>query len=65
MDLMDKNRWGKIQDIFDKSIHLSEQDRKTYLREECGNDLEMIKEIEALINNLNPSSDFFRDIMSL
>ena len=46
---MDQERWNRIQSLFEQAVALPESERSTFIRAECGNDEQLIDEIEALI----------------
>ncbi len=49
--IMDADRFNQIQTIFEAAIHQAPDDRAAFLDEACGQDVEMRKEIEALLHH--------------
>jgi hypothetical protein len=43
------DRWRRIEELFHQSIELPEEQRAAFLRDRCGADQGMIREIEALL----------------
>ncbi|MEO0897537.1 MAG: serine/threonine-protein kinase [Bacteroidota bacterium] len=59
---MDQARWKNIQELFEKSLHLSGKERETYLQHACQGDETLLQEINLLLANIDPSSDFFQHL---
>jgi WD40 repeat protein/serine/threonine protein kinase len=46
---MTPERWQQVKDIFDGAVEFSPVSRMAYIRERCGNDEELRKEVESLL----------------
>ena len=46
---MDQSRWQKIQELLDGALERSGSSREEYLREQCGDDAELLEELQALV----------------
>ncbi len=54
---MDKNQI-RIKEIFLKAIELPSEERMAFIKKECGEDTEMIEEVQSLVQNHNEDSIF-------
>src|ERR1035437_2736053 len=54
---MDPGRWQKIKPILDDVLVIEPDARSTFIRQACGNDDELISEVEALLDLDNLDSD--------
>jgi serine/threonine protein kinase len=48
---MKSNRWSLIEEIFQGALDRPAAERKQYLAEACGNDPELLREVESLLAN--------------
>lgn len=48
--MTDKERWKRINDIFEAALDLSENDRQAYLEQECAADKELLAEVTSLLS---------------
>lgn len=55
---MDQNKFLKAKQIFDDALNLDASQRKIFLDEKCGDDLELKKEVLSLLNSLENTIDF-------
>ncbi len=55
---MANERWQKIEEIFEIAVELPEPEREKYLREVCGGDDELRREIELLISADSKAEEF-------
>jgi serine/threonine protein kinase/tetratricopeptide (TPR) repeat protein len=46
---MDKDRWRRVEDLFDAALQRTDEERNIFLQEECGRDTELRTEIESLL----------------
>lgn len=46
---MTPERWQQIKDIFDRAVECAPESRIAFLREHCGDDEELRKEVESLL----------------
>lgn len=60
---MQKNRWEKIEEIFEQTIALDSENRRAFIEEKCGADDELKREIISLIENHENSGDFLDDAL--
>lgn len=49
---MDKNKWKKISRILDHAITYPEDKRTTYIQNACGDDPDLLKEVEQLLASM-------------
>jgi serine/threonine protein kinase/Tol biopolymer transport system component len=56
---MDKDRWKKIEDLFEEAAELEPAERAGFLAATCGDDTELREEIEALLAEAGNDSDIF------
>src|SRR6266705_4966524 len=47
---MTPERWQKVKDIFDSALRLESDHRSVFLARACGNDVELLQEVESLIS---------------
>ena len=55
---MNQDKFLKAKQIFDDALNLDASQRKIFLDEECGDDLELKKEVLSLLNSLENTIDF-------
>ena len=48
---MNKDRWQQIQELFDEAAGLAADERDAYLSDKCGGDVDLLREVKALLNN--------------
>lgn len=54
---MDINRWKKISQILDVALSYPGEKRTTYIKDVCGNDPDLLKEVNDLLASLNEPAD--------
>lgn len=54
---MDSQRWQTIKQILEKAIDLNPEERSSYLADVCGEDAELLREAEALLEYSDPDAD--------
>lgn len=54
---MDKKRWKKISLILDAALSHPEVTRHTYIKDVCGDDPDLLREIHELLDTLNQTKD--------
>src|SRR6188508_3100091 len=47
--IMDPDRWDRLQDLFHEAINLRGEEREHFLQRECAGDAEMHRRIDALL----------------
>ena len=55
---MDSERWQKIKSVFDVVQEIEPEKREKFLDDVCGNDLELRREVERLIDSLENAKSF-------
>ena len=55
---MNQDKFLKAKQIFDEALNLDTSQRKVFLDEKCGDDLELKKEVLSLLNSLENTIDF-------
>ena len=55
---MDQDKFLKAKQLFDDAININASQRKVFLDEKCGNDLELKKEVYSLLHSLENTVDF-------
>lgn len=60
---MDKNRFEKIENIFQSAIDIPFSDRKSFLASECAGNTVLLAEVEELIRSFEKDSDFLEESM--
>lgn len=58
---MTPERWEKIEAVFQAVVDLPEADRPGFLARECGEDAEMLREVERLLDSSSTSADFIEN----
>jgi serine/threonine protein kinase len=61
---MKSNRWGLIEEIFQGALERPSADREQYLVEACGNDLELLREIESLLESDHDAENVLRSLVA-
>jgi len=46
---MNSERWGQIEEIYQKALDCTPEDRRTFIIEACAEDEELLHEIESLL----------------
>ena len=61
-----ESRWTEIKTIFSAVLSLETAERESYLRDRCGNDEELRREIESLLFAHDETAEFLeRPVVSL
>jgi serine/threonine protein kinase/tetratricopeptide (TPR) repeat protein len=55
---MSSSNWQKIEEIFDEAAEVPRIEREEFLNEACGGDIELRREVEALLAADDESNDF-------
>jgi eukaryotic-like serine/threonine-protein kinase len=50
--------WQKVREVFDAALRQEPQDRQNYLNEACGDDKDLLTEVESLFSSFHKSDDF-------
>ena len=50
--------WQKVREVFDATLRQEPEDRQTYLNEACGDDQDLLAEVESLFSSFDKSGDF-------
>ncbi len=61
---MTPDRWKKIEDIFNHAVELPLNERPTFLQGICGNDKELLLEIESLLHQDEETGAMLKTIIS-
>src|SRR5258707_150878 len=61
---MKSNRWGLIEEIFQGALERPFAERKQYRAEACGNDLELLREIESLLESDHDAETVLRSLVA-
>jgi eukaryotic-like serine/threonine-protein kinase len=59
--LHSSERWRQIEALFDECLDLPEKSRAALLDERCGEDRELRKEVESLLDSSSTTMDFLKD----
>jgi eukaryotic-like serine/threonine-protein kinase len=51
-------RWRRIEELFHAALDLEPQARPPFLQQACGDDIDLIKEVESLLDSSNKTMDF-------
>ncbi|CAN5264592.1 hypothetical protein BH10ACI1_BH10ACI1_14440 [soil metagenome] len=67
---MNQKRWQKIKGLFDAALEIESQKREKFLKNACGNDGDLRREVENLLASFDSSDDFMekpavREVASL
>lgn len=55
---MDQARWKRIEEVFHSALELKDAERPAFLQRECGDDRELLAEIESLLPEYEESDSF-------
>lgn len=58
---MQEDRWRKIERIFIQAVQLPERERKSFIKNDCGEDEELFREIDTLIKEDTENPEFLSD----
>ena len=61
---MKSNRWSLIEEIFQGALERPLAKRRQYLAEACGNDSELLREVESLLANDDDSEGVLRSLVA-
>ncbi|MFN2393868.1 MAG: protein kinase, partial [Pyrinomonadaceae bacterium] len=50
--------WQRVREVFDVALRQEPQDRQNYLNEACGDDKDLLTEVESLFSSFDQSGDF-------
>lgn len=62
---MNQEKFIKAKQLFDDALNLDSSQRKVFLDEQCGNDLELKKEVVSLLNSLESTIDFLESPITI
>lgn len=51
-------RWQRVRKVFDAALQQAPEARRDYVREACGEDKDLLTEVESLLSSLEGSADF-------
>ncbi|MEM9987116.1 MAG: serine/threonine-protein kinase, partial [Bacteroidota bacterium] len=57
---MQKERWERVQHLFEQALSLDPKARETYLTDACGDDIKMLEELKELIGTESEASQYFQ-----
>jgi len=55
---MKTDKWVQLNEIFHEALKLPEAERNNFIQKECGDDSELVKEVESLIASAESNTDF-------
>ena len=55
---MDAERWQKIKSLFDVVQEIEPEKREKFLDDACGDDLDLRREVESLIDSFDSAESF-------
>ncbi|PYS69394.1 MAG: hypothetical protein DMF69_17120, partial [Acidobacteria bacterium] len=55
---MTPEQWQKIESILQEALDLPPQERRAYVSEACGEDTELMSEVDSLTDAFDQSGDF-------
>jgi len=58
------DHWSLIEEIFQGALQRPPTERKQYIEEACGNDRELIPEIESLLESDNDAENALRSLIA-
>ncbi|MFZ4985093.1 MAG: protein kinase domain-containing protein [Blastocatellia bacterium] len=58
-------QWMRVREIFEAALELTGDDRDSFLRDRCGNDVDLRRKVERLIRALENNSDFLESPLDL
>jgi serine/threonine-protein kinase len=61
---MTPERWKKIEDIFSQAIELPKTERSSFVQLSCGNDAELLNEVESLLKQDSGTGTLFATAIS-
>ena len=61
---MQTNRWSLIEEVFQGALERPLAERKQYLADACGNDLELLSEIESLLESDHDAEHALRSLVA-
>ena len=61
---MQTNRWSLIEDLFQGALERPLAERKQYLADACGDDPELLSEIESLLENDHDAENTLRSLVA-
>ena len=50
--------WQKVREVFDAALRQEPEERQHYINEACGDDQELLTEVESLFSSLDKSDEF-------
>ncbi|MGH9956578.1 MAG: protein kinase domain-containing protein [Pyrinomonadaceae bacterium] len=50
--------WQKVREVFDAALRQEPEDRQNYLNKACGDDRDLLNEVESLFTSFDQSGDF-------
>src|SRR5271169_6361532 len=53
-------RWNQLETLFHKSLELEPEARSAFLDDSCGEDTELRKELDALLDEVDKSTDILK-----
>ena len=61
---MQTNRWSLIEDVFQGALERPFAERKQYLADACGDDPELLAEVESLLENDHDAESALRSLVA-
>ena len=58
---MNLERWQRAKELLDVASEMTPNDREAYLRDACGQDEDLYREVQSLLENLTLAGDFLAE----
>ena len=55
---MNNDGWRKVREVFDAALRQPSENRLNYARQACGDDQDLLREVESLLSSLDSSDSF-------
>lgn len=50
--------WQKVREVFDTALQKQPKERRSYIKEACGDDTALLTEVQSLVSSLDQSNEF-------
>lgn len=58
---MTTERWNRVNELFHSALHLSGVEREQFLRDHCGDDPEVLEEVQSLLDSHEKAGNFISE----
>jgi hypothetical protein len=55
---MASEKWQKVKEVFDAALRQEPEARQNYINEACGDDKDLLSEVESLVSSFDKVDDF-------